>query len=410
MLGETAETHLSMGCAYSHCRRPTKATNVDTGPSKNAVSQPARRESSRPIGGLRRASLNTAAGSAKNVRIVEHTKLDFDKLMNNRDGVEAMAAFAASEYADENVRFWIAVQDYKELEASGSGSEACSAEMCQAAAAIIDKFLCASAEQLINLPSQMLASYSKPSLSGAYEFSPGMFDEAHAEIRKLIHNDTFSRFKLSDEAESLLWDVPMLGMSEEAFSAAFNAEKAQAALRPLILLAQELTGADRVTAWLVDGDVMWSIASTKLGNAIIQIPYGAGLAGSAAKNGTDLIIADAYNDPTFNKEIDKVTGYRTRSVLCVPLKRPQRANADGTAGENLTDNDAKRTMIVLQLLNKISENKKNVAFTAEDAVSVRESLELPLIDACDLIALSAGKRKSFIDQLDAIPDDRPLLA
>src|SRR5205085_1523507 len=32
------------------------------------------------------------------------------------------------------------------------------------------------------------------------------------------------------------------------------------------------------------------------------------------------IIQDAYQDPRFNQEIDRRTGYRTRNVLCVPLR------------------------------------------------------------------------------------------
>ena len=262
------------------------------------------------MGQVRRASLS-ASKHMSSARIVEQTTLDFDKLMNSRDGVEAMAKFAAGEYADENVRFWMAVQKFKEdypaqLEGAGEKEASSDVGLSTAAAAIIDKFLCRDAEMLVNLPSEMLAKYAEPSTSGGYQYTVDMFDSQSAEIRRLIFNDTFSRFKLSDDAESLLWDVPMLGTSKEEVSNAFQEERSQLKIRPLVVQAQEMTGADRVTAWLIDGDVMWSIASTKLGNAIIQIPYGAGLAGRSAKSGVDLIIEDAYQDPTFNTQIDKV--------------------------------------------------------------------------------------------------------
>ena len=32
------------------------------------------------------------------------------------------------------------------------------------------------------------------------------------------------------------------------------------------------------------------------------------------------IVADVYRDPRFNPEIDRRTGYRTRDILCVPLR------------------------------------------------------------------------------------------
>ena len=54
-----------------------------------------------------------------------------------------------------------------------------------------------------------------------------------------------------------------------------------------------------------------------------------------------------------------------------------------------------------QLLNKIGENRKQTTFTSDDAAAIRSSLEFPLIDACDLIALGAGRRKSFAEALDA---------
>jgi adenylate cyclase len=30
-------------------------------------------------------------------------------------------------------------------------------------------------------------------------------------------------------------------------------------------------------------------------------------------------VADAYDDPRFNPDVDRRTGFRTRSVLCLPL-------------------------------------------------------------------------------------------
>lgn len=152
-----------------------------------------------------------------------------------------------------------------------------------------------------------------------------------------------------------------------------------------------------VTAWLVDGDVMHSIASTKLGNAIIEIPVGAGLAGECASTGADVVIPDAYQDSRFNDAVDKVTGYRTKSVLCVPLKRPRKKNRRRSRSMAQTES----TQLVLQLLNKVGHDLKPAAFTEEDAATLRTALEQRFVDVCDLIALTAKKgiRKSFADYL-----------
>jgi phosphoserine phosphatase len=52
---------------------------------------------------------------------------------------------------------------------------------------------------------------------------------------------------------------------------------------------------------------------------VIRIPAGAGIAGAAATGKRIVNIPDAYADPRFNREVDLRTGYRTRTILAVPL-------------------------------------------------------------------------------------------
>uniref|UniRef100_F6Y8R5 GAF domain-containing protein n=1 Tax=Ciona intestinalis TaxID=7719 RepID=F6Y8R5_CIOIN len=71
---------------------------------------------------------------------------------------------------------------------------------------------------------------------------------------------------------------------------------------------------------------------------------GQGIAGMVALTGTALNIPDAYKDSRFNQSVDKKTGYRTRSILCMPIR----------------DGD-KRIVGVAQVINKIEG-----AFTTKD--------------------------------------------
>jgi putative methionine-R-sulfoxide reductase with GAF domain len=50
-----------------------------------------------------------------------------------------------------------------------------------------------------------------------------------------------------------------------------------------------------------------------------SIPKGKGIAGWVAQHGQALLIADAQADERFNPHVDAITGFQTRSVLCVPL-------------------------------------------------------------------------------------------
>ena len=51
----------------------------------------------------------------------------------------------------------------------------------------------------------------------------------------------------------------------------------------------------------------------------IRFPASSGVAGWVASNKMILNIKNAYNDFRFNPEIDKVTGFRTRTILCHPV-------------------------------------------------------------------------------------------
>ncbi len=52
----------------------------------------------------------------------------------------------------------------------------------------------------------------------------------------------------------------------------------------------------------------------------IRLPIGKGLAGHVARTGEVVNITDAYSDPRFNPEIDRKSGYSTRTVLCMPMR------------------------------------------------------------------------------------------
>jgi transcriptional regulator with GAF, ATPase, and Fis domain len=54
-------------------------------------------------------------------------------------------------------------------------------------------------------------------------------------------------------------------------------------------------------------------------NNEIKLPYGMGIAGIVAATGISLNISDAYKDPRFNPNIDRKTGYKTKSILCLPI-------------------------------------------------------------------------------------------
>ncbi|MGG6295900.1 GAF domain-containing protein [Leptolyngbya sp. AN02str] len=93
--------------------------------------------------------------------------------------------------------------------------------------------------------------------------------------------------------------------------------------------AKELMQADRSTLWLLDRDRHQLWTKIPIGGILqeIRIPMDAGFAGRVATTGEPLLIPfDLYQHPNSDtaKETDKKTGYRTCSMLCMPV-----FNADG---------------------------------------------------------------------------------
>jgi signal transduction histidine kinase len=90
----------------------------------------------------------------------------------------------------------------------------------------------------------------------------------------------------------------------------------------LVLLEKvtEILDAERATIFLRtdDGELESSVAQ---GGAIapIRLKRGEGIAGWVCDSGQTVNIPDAYSDDRFNREIDQRSGFRTRSILCMPM-------------------------------------------------------------------------------------------
>jgi diguanylate cyclase (GGDEF)-like protein len=84
-------------------------------------------------------------------------------------------------------------------------------------------------------------------------------------------------------------------------------------------LGRTMADADRASFWKWDKNKhqLWTTSATGVDR--IVIPDNTGLVGKALKEGRVIVTNDPYNDPDFNKEVDMKTGYRTKSVLVMPV-------------------------------------------------------------------------------------------
>jgi signal transduction histidine kinase len=138
----------------------------------------------------------------------------------------------------------------------------------------------------------------------------------------------------------------------------------------LVLIMDEVTrlmDAERSTLFLCDEErrELWSKIAQEAAVHEIRLCYGEGLAGHVAVTGETVNIPDAYGDSRFQPDWDRLTGFRTRSVLAEPLWNKR--------GE---------TIGVIQVL-----NKRSGTFSADD-----ESL---LAALCAQAAISLENSKLY---------------
>lgn len=130
--------------------------------------------------------------------------------------------------------------------------------------------------------------------------------------------------------------------------------------------------ADRCTLYLVDNVHRGLFAMQ--GEVNIRISMDQGIAGMVASTGQRMNIPDAYENANFNQAIDKKTGYRTKAILCMPIK------ADD------------KVIGVLQLINKLSGSGV-FSEDDEDVMSIFLAIAGPILAESNLYEQIQGKSK-----------------
>jgi Nif-specific regulatory protein len=85
--------------------------------------------------------------------------------------------------------------------------------------------------------------------------------------------------------------------------------------------AAELLQADRTSIFLLDREKceLWSVITHEEEKRMVMFDARLGIAGAAAMSGHTINVEDAYEHPLFFKEVDQKIGYRTKTLLAVPI-------------------------------------------------------------------------------------------
>ncbi len=177
-------------------------------------------------------------------------------------------------------------------------------------------------------------------LSGG-RLSEGQLPEMQLVGRILSHAATFlgTTEKLSRRLERLRTTLAIA----RTFA---SAREPQELLETIAREAMRLLDSDRASIFLWDRDQKQLVACPALGveGGKLWLPDNRGIVGQVIQTGKTVRVDDAYADSRFDKSVDHKGGYRTRTLLCVPLENAagQRIGAFELINKNgglFTDDD-----------------------------------------------------------------------
>lgn len=162
-------------------------------------------------------------------------------------------------------------------------------------------------------------------------------------------------------------------------------------LSELVDIVTRETNAERSSLFLNDGETGELYTRVAQGTNIreIRILNDSGIAGWVFSSGKGSIIDDAHADARFNKSIDEQTGFRTRSILCAPIKTVK--------GDIIG---------VVQALNKKDDGDEHVLFNEDDLEFLSDiaTQAAVALQSTEFVERMQKKRSQEMEFLDVVSD------
>ena len=187
-------------------------------------------------------------------------------------------------------------------------------------------------------------------------------------------NKAAGRFSAEDEAMTAQTAARLARRVEDA-------DVDPAGVAAEVIALRRAVGCDRGSVFVLDegsGRLVTIHADGGDGRSI-SLNMKLGIAGLTAVSGRSISIPEAWEDPRFDRSVDQRTGYRTRSMLCVPLK-----NATG------------EPVGVVQAINK------NAGLFSEDDLATLEAVAGIVAIAIENALLFADQERQFHSMLEVM--------
>ncbi len=192
----------------------------------------------------------------------------------------------------------------------------------------------------------------------------------------------------------------------------------------IVATASKVMDAERASLFLMDNfsGELWSMVAEGVESREIRMPVGQGVAGWVALHDSTVNITDAYSDPRFDNSTDRMMGYRTRNILCGPLKNlngelvgviqviNKRDGHFDTKDEALFKAFAYQTAIAvenLELYQKLLSDHEKIAILFDVSTSVAQTLDLDMlfVEIVDKISKALAAERSSLFLIDRETDE-----
>ena len=156
-----------------------------------------------------------------------------------------------------------------------------------------------------------------------------------------------------------------------------------ALLKRIGAAAENLLGAEVSSIMLLDEDkqaLSFKVATGEKGGIVqkMKVKVGQGIAGLVAQDRKMIVVNDASKDPRFSNQMDKASGFVTRSLICVPM---------------FAENELVGVVEVL--------NKKTGGFNEDDSV-ILESLASLAAVSINNARVSEDQRNFFVNVIEVL--------
>jgi putative ABC transport system ATP-binding protein len=223
------------------------------------------------------------------------------------------------------------------------------------------------ADRIIHLEDGRLSSFTQAAMESASQMMGLLVEQTErGELTLRVREMGKENFRkmlesVTDEAKTFLEAIDK--SNDRGFELMLDQ-----VLEAFTLKIGELLGAEKASLWLVDEEKgeLWSkvLSGERLESGqrrLVRVPKSAGIVGRVFETGELLNVPDAYAEPLFNRAVDEETGFRTGSILAMPLRVHPPGNqvfgvaqllrgADSEAFETHDENEFRDLMESMQVL------------------------------------------------------------